>query len=231
MDRIMFAGPSGIGKTTMAKEISKETEIPFVSGSMRDLLPEMKDVSHKDILNQAADTKYQQDFQLLNARNKKFRDLTEFITDRSYLDSAAYFIYKQAQEIPQCEVDHFIELSKMLLTRHCDKLIVLSFDPWLVHDWVTDNDNKRINNNYFQMMISNLMASVLKIWGAKLNYLYSKSNSKFWKAPTFYKHGYEVGKLSTTYGDTEILIIHEGRQEIRKTLIGEFLNNNLIWEK
>lgn len=231
MDRIMFAGPSGIGKTTLAKEVALKIGITFVDGSMRTLLPSTKDIPHKDMLNQSKEDLYKQDFQLLNARNKLFKQFDEFITDRSYLDSAAYFIYKQAKEIPQCEVDNFLELSKMLLTRQCDKLIVLDFGPWLIHNWVTEDDGKRISNNYFQMMISSLMSSVLQIWGAKLTHLYIKPSQKFWKSPISYEHGYELGKLSTTYGDTDILVIKEGRYEIRQSLIQEFLDNNLVWEK
>lgn len=231
MDRIMFAGPSGIGKTTLAKEMALSTDIPFVSGSMRTLLPSTKDIHHSDMLSKSKEDLYKQDFQLLNARNKLYKEFDEFITDRSYLDSAAYFIYKQSQEIPQCEIDNFLELSKMLLTRQCDKLIFLDFGPWLIHNWVTDKDDKRITNNYFQMMISGLMTSTLQVWGANLTKFCSKPNSKFWKAPTFYEHGYELGKLSTTYGDTDILVIKEGRYDIRKTLVQEFLNNTLVWEK
>ena len=37
----MFAGPSGIGKTTMAQIVSRDYDIPFYSGSMRDLMPEI----------------------------------------------------------------------------------------------------------------------------------------------------------------------------------------------
>ena len=37
--RIMFVGPSGIGKTTLAKYVAKREDLPFISGSMSDLLP------------------------------------------------------------------------------------------------------------------------------------------------------------------------------------------------
>ena len=36
MKRIMLAGPSGIGKTTIAKWISEKTGIEFISGSVSD---------------------------------------------------------------------------------------------------------------------------------------------------------------------------------------------------
>ena len=37
MKRIMFVGPSGIGKTTLATFIETKYGIPFISGSMSDL--------------------------------------------------------------------------------------------------------------------------------------------------------------------------------------------------
>lgn len=40
--RIMFVGPSGIGKTTLAKFIETKYGIPFISGSMSDLMPDTK---------------------------------------------------------------------------------------------------------------------------------------------------------------------------------------------
>ena len=41
-NRIMFAGPSGYGKTTLAKWLSEQSGIPFESGSVSDLLPKTK---------------------------------------------------------------------------------------------------------------------------------------------------------------------------------------------
>ena len=107
MCRIMFAGPSGIGKTTMAQVVSRDYNIPFYSGSMRDLMPDMKELTHQDMLREDRMVQYQKDFQLLNLRNKKFENMENYVTDRSYLDSAAYFIFKQSNFQPQCEIDHF----------------------------------------------------------------------------------------------------------------------------
>ena len=57
--RIMFAGASGTGKTTLANFISKvygEGQIPFFSGSVSDLLPETKGMPHKDMLARDSQT-------------------------------------------------------------------------------------------------------------------------------------------------------------------------------
>ena len=57
--KIMFAGASGVGKTTLAKEVPSmikfdvskyPPELEFVSGSVSDLIPKTKDMSHKEML-------------------------------------------------------------------------------------------------------------------------------------------------------------------------------------
>lgn len=52
MKRIMFVGPSGIGKTTLAKFIETKYSIPFISGSMSDLMPDTKEMHHAEFLHQ-----------------------------------------------------------------------------------------------------------------------------------------------------------------------------------
>ena len=110
MKRIMFVGPSGIGKTTLAKFIETKYGIPFISGSMSDLMPDTKEIHHAEFLHQECGELINKDYQLLNLRNKLFKDKETFVTDRSYVDLAAYFIYKQSTNIPECEVDAFLDI-------------------------------------------------------------------------------------------------------------------------
>lgn len=44
----MFVGPSGIGKTTLAKYVAKREDLPFISGSMSDLMPDTKEMHHAE---------------------------------------------------------------------------------------------------------------------------------------------------------------------------------------
>lgn len=87
----MFVGPSGIGKTTLAKAVEEICGIPFISGSMSDLLPATKDITHSELLSLGSKSLQQSDYQLLTLRNRLFRDKETFVTDRSYADLAAYF--------------------------------------------------------------------------------------------------------------------------------------------
>ena len=106
--QIMFTGVSGVGKTTIAKEVADMLKIPFISGSYSDLVPETKDMPHADMIQQDAKTVFMQDMQVLNLRNKAFRGEDSFVTDRSYFDSAAYFINKLSHRIAECDLDHSV---------------------------------------------------------------------------------------------------------------------------
>ena len=228
MSRIMFAGPSGIGKTTMAQVVSRDYNIPFYSGSMRDLMPDMKEVTHQDMLKEDKMVQYQKDFQLINLRNKKFGNLQDFVTDRSYLDSAAYFMYKQSSFQPQCEVDNFLDLCKMLLCKQCDKLIMFDFPTYMIKDWVmADEKDKRIHNKYFQHIIAGIMNQVLDIWGSDLRSEFLHHSEKFWKAPEIYKHGFNIGSLDSIYGKVDILVIKEAKFEVRQEIINDFLTDRI----
>lgn len=225
MKRIMLAGPSGIGKTTIAKWISEKTGIEFISGSVSDLLPDTKDVPHSEMLSKDPTELYKEDYQILNLRNKLFKDKHEFVSDRSYLDSIAYFLYKQSDKIPGCEIEHFISLAGHLLSSQCDLLIVLELHPNDIHKWVTENNDKRITSNYFQLMISGLMDLSLSLIGYKnmvsIDYL-----TKFgfgWCRTTQLDHPYDSGIISTVYGDTEVVIIRDLKLDTRQQIISKYL--------
>ena len=171
MNKIMFAGASGTGKSTLAEwlangyELFDSNSMPFVSGSVSDLLPKTKEMSHKDMLARDPMELYHEDMQILNLRHKKFQEYENFVSDRSYLDSAAYFLYKQADKQPECEVEHFLELCKMLLNQECTHLIFIRFHTGLYKEWITEDNGKRIVSSFFQMEISAIMEMILKLWG------------------------------------------------------------------
>jgi deoxyadenosine/deoxycytidine kinase len=164
MKRIMFVGPSGIGKTTLAKFIETKYGIPFISGSMSDLMPDTKEMHHAEFLHQECRELINKDYQLLNLRNKLFKDKETFVTDRSYVDLAAYFIYKQSTNIPECEVDAFLDICKDLTVQQCDLLIYLPLSMYYMKEWPMEDNKKRIINRYYQAQMSDIMGNLLTQW-------------------------------------------------------------------
>lgn len=164
MKRIMFVGPSGIGKTTLAKFIETKYGIPFISGSMSDLMPDTKEMHHSEFLHQECGELINKDYQLLNLRNKLFKDKETFVTDRSYVDLAAYFIYKQSTNIPECEVDAFLDICKDLTIKQCDLLIYLPLSMYNMKEWKMEDNGKRIQNRYYQTQMSDIMGNLLTQW-------------------------------------------------------------------
>lgn len=169
MKRIMFVGPSGIGKTTLAKFIETKYGIPFISGSMSDLMPDTKEMHHAEFLHQECGKLINKDYQLLNLRNKLFKDKETFVTDRSYVDLAAYFIYKQSTNIPECEVDAFLDICKDLIVQQCDLLIYLPLSMYNMKGWPMEDNKKRIINRYYQAQISDIMGNLLTQWWSTLS--------------------------------------------------------------
>ena len=228
-NRIMFAGPSGYGKTTLAKWLSEQSGIPFESGSVSDLLPKTKEISHKDMLARDSNELYTEDFQILNLRNKLFSEKESFISDRSYLDSAAYFLYKQSDKQPACELEHFFGLCSMLITQQCECLVFLNFLPELINDWVTEDNHKRITSNYFQVEISSIMMTSLHILGYNKNgykpFMVKANNiwDLLFAKRVDLKYGVEYGEIETIYGKTQVYIINEPNLQVRKDLLKEYI--------
>lgn len=164
MKRIMFVGPSGIGKTTLAKFIEIKYGIPFISGSMLDLMPDTKEMHPAEFLHQECGELINKDYQLLNLRNKLFKDKETFVTDRSYVDLAAYFIYKQSTNIPECEIDAFLDICKDLTTKQCDLLIWLPLSMHNMKEWPMEDNKKRILNRHYQVQMSDIMGNLLTQW-------------------------------------------------------------------
>lgn len=163
----MIAGPSGIGKTTIAKAIAKEYDWPYVNGSYRAFISEeWKKLHHSEMLQENPNEIKLNDYQTLNARAQCFRGLSDYVTDRSYLDSAAYWLHKLAHQVPNCETQDFIGLCcTMLLKQGPDLLIYLPFTEEHLKSWKVEDDNKRITSGWFQYGISANFDAIIRYLG------------------------------------------------------------------
>ena len=224
---ILFAGPSGIGKTSLANHISRcpidfglsdENEPVFVSGSISDLIPSTKTMSHAEMLNRPLTDLYMEDIQVSNLRHRLFSQYVKegkpYVSDRSFLDVAGYFIYKYSAKVCESEVRDFLKICKQCTLADCSHLILLELTPNNMEDWSMEDNSKRILNRYFQVNISTLMAEVLLYW----DIVYDKSNSV-----------YSTGTISSSYKEskTRVLLLRELNYDTRCSIVKNFLNDEI----
>lgn len=211
--KIQLTGCSGVGKTTLAKYIASEYDIPFISGSYSDLVPQTKDEKHADMITKDPKLIYEQDHQVLNLRHKQLRNTFDFVTDRSYIDSIAYLINKISIHLRSCDIEAFITTCEALLERECTHLIFVPFTTKFLDEWEIEDNKKRVLNSYYQFQISQLIFGILDIFNFK------ESNVKTWVV------GEKAGTITLPMSKKkiEVLILDELDFTKRTKIVKNFL--------
>lgn len=211
--KIQLTGCSGVGKTTLAKYIASEYDIPFISGSYSDLVPQTKDEKHADMITKDPKLIYEQDHQVLNLRHKQLRNTFDFVTDRSYIDSIAYLINKISIHLRSCDIEAFITTCEALLERECTHLIFVPFTTKFLDEWEIEDNKKRVLNSYYQFQISQLIFGILDIFNFK------ESNVKIWVV------GEKAGTITLPMSKKkiEVLILDELDFTKRTKIVKNFL--------
>lgn len=156
-----MAGPSGIGKTTLAKILSEDLNIPFLSGSYSELVPSTKDVKHEDMIKKNTQDILQEDIDLFRKRRDIFNNTIEFISDRSFVDNIAYHINKLSYQIDESDITIFIDACIQSLNTIPTHLIFIPYRADMVDSFKIEDNHKRIINPWYQIQISSLMTTII----------------------------------------------------------------------
>jgi deoxyadenosine/deoxycytidine kinase len=157
--QIFITGASGVGKTTLAKYISENYGIPYISASAKDVWPRFGFENHEDALRKClADPIL--GFEYQKAIWVKRHDALSlagdnFITDRSPIDNYAYYILQQG---------YYSEEYNKAMNSLCIADFALANTVIFIRlssDIILENDGKRILNITYQKLVDNTIGWVL----------------------------------------------------------------------
>ena len=89
--KIGLTGPSSTGKSTLARDFALNTGIPFKSVQTADVLQECGYASHADLVKAGLEANLKFQKKLVEARLNLLHSDSDFITDRTPLDSLVYY--------------------------------------------------------------------------------------------------------------------------------------------
>lgn len=159
--RIYIAGPSGTGKSTLAKHIAHYYGIPFISTSGKMLWDKFGIKDHQDLIKRTNldpdGFGYVYQVELLKQREAALAGHAEFVTDRSPIDNLVYFLAQVSSYCSMQKTEEYIELCENSM-KMGNKVIYIPF----THDVVLENDGARITNPYYQLYITSTFNFVIR---------------------------------------------------------------------
>ena len=221
--KVAIAGPSGTGKTTIAEYIastlglshvtSKETrQVPAeVSKKWADKYLYFGDCGHRRLINlQNAEPQFGMEWQyeMLKARGRVIGDRSNFIMDRSPIDSLTYMLTQNAHNISNEYMGKFLtEVSAQL-----EELTHIIFMPYNNPNWVEDNGS-RVASVPFQKLMSVSFQHIIDEYLKKAVYIVEVQNNRILGGRMPWKPG--------------LLVLDMWDLETRKAIVTDFLTNYL----
>ena len=162
--RLFISGISGIGKTTLAKTIAQEYDIPFIIGSTKLIWGRYGIKSHNDIISMCNNQpKYGLKFQkeVLDYRLEMINSHDVFVSDRSPVDNIVYVLTQLSHKVEEEEIRSYVEKCKIVYNIENVRHIHLSGGIKTISNTPLENDNMRITNQYYQLMVNSIFDMVI----------------------------------------------------------------------
>lgn len=160
MKRINCCGPSGTGKSTMAKYISETCGIPFLETSTKPLWKAWGIKSHKDILLMSTNEPERAlifQYDVLKFRKELMESQGSYVTDRSPIDNIAYFLFQCAPYLKEEQIERYVNECLAVLENTCNLLLVFPF----LKEQPLEDDGARIASRYFQSTMNSIFQNIL----------------------------------------------------------------------
>lgn len=178
MRKIAFAGPSGLGKTTLANLIAGQLNIPHPSTSAGDLFTHQdkaflldnfgyEGAGHKAVINLSAKSPdFGLEFQklILTRRHSQITLYDEVVLDRCPIDNVVYLLTQVGHNFDEATIHELIAIAQEAYTS-LSHVIMIKYSKDIPH--IEDN-NSRVPNRYFQQYISDVFGGVYTRYFAHL---------------------------------------------------------------
>ena len=151
--KLALSGSAGTGKTTLAKRLQRELEIPYIEEGMRELLSSGLDMHALTIDDHRALMR-----KLWNSQVEEERQATSgFVADRSSLDYAAFWMHYGLYEDREASESWMDEMRAHAMTY--DRVILL---PWGALP--LEADGVRTTNRWVQLRFQGIVEGCLARW-------------------------------------------------------------------
>lgn len=115
--RIAFCGSQGTGKSTLVPLLSKKLGIPVMNKTTQEVMDEFGFKSQDDVLSDPGKTGIYFQTAMIKSRHDFFKEknltgITDYITDRTPLDSWAYFLVHNSYYATDEQSEHLFNLVK-----------------------------------------------------------------------------------------------------------------------
>lgn len=166
--RIGLCGPSGTGKTTLAKYIAEVLDIPYKPLSATMVLEELgidmgiKGMGHRWLINNSSkDVSWglQVQARILESREATIHNMKDVVIDRTPVDNLVYAMY----EVSHNSTESWIEDYRQKVFDFYKTFDLIIFIPYTDSQGMVEDNGSRIPNRYFQELITGIFASQLDI--------------------------------------------------------------------